>query len=118
MSSSTLPTDKKGRLSLLTELAYGVGEIAPSMTGNIRTFFLLFFITNVAGMSGTTAGIVLLTGRVWDIFIDPVIGWLSDRTISRWGRRHSWMIYGAIPFGLFFFLQWIVPTTEPKLLFW
>jgi GPH family glycoside/pentoside/hexuronide:cation symporter len=118
MSSSTLSTDKQGRLSLLTKLAYGVGEIAPSMAGNIRTFFLLFFLTNVAGMSGTTAGIVLLIGRVWDIFIDPVIGWLSDRTISRWGRRHSWMIYGAIPFGLFFFLQWIVPTSESNLLFW
>jgi GPH family glycoside/pentoside/hexuronide:cation symporter len=118
MSPSTLTTDKQGRLSLLTKLAYGVGEMAPSMAGNIRTFFLLFFLTNVAGMSGTTAGIVLLIGRVWDIFIDPVIGWLSDRTISRWGRRHSWMIYGAIPFGLFFFLQWIVPTTEPNLLFW
>lgn len=118
MPSLSLPTDKQGSLNLLTKLAYGVGEIAPSIAGNIRTFFLLFFLTNVAGMSGTTAGIVLLIGRVWDIFIDPVIGWLSDRTISRWGRRHSWMIYGAIPFGLFFFLQWIVPTTEPNLLFW
>ncbi len=118
MPFSSLPIDQQVRLSLLTKLAYGVGEIAPSMAGNIRTFFLLFFLTNVASMSGTTAGIVLLIGRIWDIFIDPVIGWLSDHTISRWGRRHSWMIYGAIPFGLFFFLQWIVPTTDPNLLFW
>jgi len=118
MSSSTLSINKQGRLSFLTKLAYGVGEIAPSMSGNIRTFFLLFFFTNVAGMSGTTAGIVLLIGRIWDVVNDPLIGWLSDRTISRWGRRHSWMIYSAIPFGLFFFLQWIVPTTEPSLLFW
>ena len=118
MSFSTLPIDKQEKLSLLTKLAYGVGEMAPSMSGNIRAFFLLFFFTNVAGMSGTTAGIVLLIGRIWDIVNDPLIGWLSDRTISRWGRRHSWMIYGAIPFGIFFFLQWIVPTTDPNLLFW
>ena len=43
MSFSTLPIGKQGRLSLLTKLAYGVGEIAPSMSGNIRAFFLLFF---------------------------------------------------------------------------
>jgi len=57
MTSSTSPIDKQERLSLLTKLAYGVGEMAPSMSGNIRAFFLLFFFTNVAGMSGTTAAI-------------------------------------------------------------
>ncbi|MEE3718088.1 MFS transporter [Tumidithrix elongata RA019] len=52
------------------------------------------------------------------------MGWLSDRTVSKWGKRHAWMIFGAIPFGVLFGLQWIVPhfsedsNLNQTLLFW
>jgi GPH family glycoside/pentoside/hexuronide:cation symporter len=59
-----------------------------------------------------------MLGKVWDAVNDPIVGVLSDRTQSRWGRRHPWMIYGAVPFGIFFFLQWIVPPFNATGLFW
>jgi glycoside/pentoside/hexuronide:cation symporter, GPH family len=67
------------------------------------------FFTNVAGLDPKLAGNILAIGKVFDAINDPIVGVLSDRTRSRWGRRHPWMIFGAVPFGLFFFLQWLVP---------
>jgi len=98
-----------GKLNLSTKLAYGAGDLGPAITANLLAFFLLFFFTNVAGLNAALAGSILMIGKLWDAVNDPIIGMLSDRTRSRWGRRHPWMIFGAIPFGVFFFLQWLVP---------
>jgi len=53
---------------------------------------------------------VLLVGKIWDAVNDPVIGWLSDHTKSRFGRRIPWMVLSSVPFALFFFLNWWVPN--------
>jgi GPH family glycoside/pentoside/hexuronide:cation symporter len=98
------------KLDLKTKLAYGAGDLGPAITANIAIFFLLIFFTNVAGIPAGLAGSVLLIGKIWDAVNDPFVGVLTDRTRSRrWGRRLPWMFYGAMPFGIFFFLQWIVP---------
>lgn len=124
MNDSPLFKQPAAPLKLSTKLAYGVGEVASSAITNLRVFFLLYFLTNVAGLNAALAGTILLIGRVWDAVNDPVIGWLSDRTRSRWGRRHPWMMAAALPFGLFCFLQWVVPRlnvspdANQSLLFW
>ncbi|MBD2448825.1 MFS transporter [Nostoc sp. FACHB-152] len=98
------------KLDFKTKLAYGAGDLGPAITANISIFFLLVFFTNVAGIPAGLAGSVLLIGKIWDAVNDPFVGMLTDKTKSRrWGRRLPWMLYGAIPFGIFFFLQWIVP---------
>ncbi|MEH2385653.1 MAG: MFS transporter [Nostoc sp.] len=98
------------KLDFKTKLAYGAGDLGPAITANISVFYLLFFFTNIAGIPAGLAGSILMIGKIWDGVNDPVIGFLSDKTKSRrWGRRLPWMFYGAIPFGIFFFLQWIVP---------
>ena len=105
-------------LNLKTKLAYGVGEFGGEIPNNILVFFLLFFLTNVAGVNPTLAGSVLLVGKVWDAINDPMIGWWSDRTHSPLGRRYPWMLGGALPLAICFFLQWLVPpTTNQWLLF-
>ncbi|MBE8968164.1 MFS transporter [Nostocales cyanobacterium LEGE 12452] len=98
------------KLDLKTKLAYGAGDLGPAITANISVFFLLVFFTNVAGIPAGLAGSILMIGKIWDGINDPFVGFLTDKTKSRrWGRRLPWMFYGAIPFGIFFFLQWIVP---------
>ena len=105
-------------LNLKTKLAYGAGELSKEMPGSILVFFILFFLTNVAGLNPGLAGGVLMLGRIWDAISDPMIGWLSDRTHSRWGRRYPWMLMGAVPLGICFFLQWWAPpTSHPWALF-
>jgi GPH family glycoside/pentoside/hexuronide:cation symporter len=96
-------------ISLSTKLAFGAGDMGAGMTANLVVFSFLIFLTNVAGLSPQLAGTVLLIGKIWDGVNDPLIGFLSDRTQSRWGRRHPWMLYGSIPFGLSFALMWVVP---------
>ncbi|MCG6136307.1 MAG: MFS transporter [Nostoc sp. LLA-1] len=114
-------TPESQKLNLKTKLAYGAGDLGPAITGNISIFFLLVFFTNVAGIPAGLAGSVLMIGKIWDAINDPIIGVLSDRTKSRrWGRRLPWMLYGAIPFGIIFFLQWIVPqfSADPSTNVW
>ncbi len=106
------------KLSFSTKLAYGAGDLGPAITANVVATFLLIFFTNVAGLPAGLAGSILLIGKIWDAINDPIIGALSDRTQSRWGRRHPWMMFGAIPFGIFFFLQWIVPGFDEWGKFW
>lgn len=97
-------------LSFSTKIAYGSGDLGPAITANLLAFFLLYFFTSVAGMNAALAGSVLMIGKIWDAINDPMVGVLSDRTRSaRWGRRYPWMLWGAVPFGITFFLQWIVP---------
>lgn len=112
---SNLETKK---LSFATKLAYGAGDLGPAITSNILVFFLLFFFTNVAGLPAGLASNILLIGKAWDAINDPIVGVLSDRTNHPWGRRYPWMVFGAIPFGIFFLLQWIVPSTNHTVLFW
>lgn len=90
-------------------LAYGAGELGPAMAGSTIIFFQLVFLTDVAGMGAGLAGTVLLIARIWDAINDPLIGWLSDHTKSRWGRRLPWMVVSAVPFSGFFMMFWLVP---------
>ena len=111
--------DKSKKLDLKTKLAYGAGDLGPAITANVSVFFLLVFFTNVAGIPPALAGSILMVGKIWDAVNDPVVGGLTDKTESkRWGRRLPWLLYGAVPFGIFFFLQWIVPSTNVWVLFW
>lgn len=79
------------------------------MAGSTMIFFLMLFFTDVAGLNAGLAGSVLLVGKVWDAINDPLVGLLSDKTRSRFGRRLPWLALGAIPFALFFGMEWWVP---------
>ena len=107
------------KLKLTTKLAYGAGDLGPAITSSIFTFFTMVFLTNVAGISAGLAGTILLVGKISDAASDPVIGFLTDKTKSSWGRRLPWIFYGTVPFGISFFLLWIVPPNINSLgLFW
>lgn len=91
------------------KLAYGVGELAAAVPASLSAFFVLYFFTTVAGLNPALAGSVILIGRLWDAINDPLIGWLSDRTVSPLGRRFPWMLGGVVPMALCALLLWTVP---------
>ncbi len=107
------------KLTLPVKLAYGAGDLGAGLTSQFLSFFLLIFLIDVANMSPLVAGSVLAFGKIWDAINDPLVGVLSDRTQTRWGRRYPWMFLTAVPFGLSYFLIWIVPGFQsPSLQFW
>ena len=103
-------------LSRWRKAAYGAGDSGFSLTSTTLALLYLFFLVNVVGLDPAAAGISLGIGRIWDAFNDLLIGTLSDRTRSRWGRRRPYLLFGAIPFGLTFILMWLVPPTNEQTL--
>jgi GPH family glycoside/pentoside/hexuronide:cation symporter len=96
-------------LSLRAKIGYGIGEINGSLFWTAVAFFLLNYLTDSVGLAAGLAGTALLVGKIWDAVSDPLVGFLSDRTRSRWGRRRPWLLFAALPFGLMFFLMFTSP---------
>ena len=97
------------RLGRPTMLAYGFGAVAYGVKDFGFQTFLLFFFNQVMGLPASKVGLAILCALLLDAFIDPLIGTLSDRTQSRWGRRHPWMYAAALPIAIGWLLLWNPP---------
>ena len=98
------------KLPLKTKIAYGVADLGISLLTASIQFFLLFYYTDILGIDPGIAGTALLVGKLtWDALNDPLFGYWSDRTKSRWGRRKPYMLFGAVPFGLTIWLLFSLP---------
>jgi len=94
--------------TLVTYAAPGLGF--GFMTLLVSTYFMKF-ATDVLAVPAATMGAILLLSRAWDAVADPVAGYLSDRTRTRFGRRRPWMIAGAVPLAVAFALAWSPPAS-------
>lgn len=103
-----MPTADKP--SMATKLAYGFGSVAFGVKNNGFDYFLLIFYSQVLGVDASLVGLALLIALLFDAFSDPLIGYLSDNTHSRWGRRHPFMYAAAIPVSLTYFFLWNPPA--------
>ena len=101
---------KPGKLSLGTKFAYGTADFGIAMVTAAIQFVLFFYYNKVLGMDPALVGSALLVGKLtWDALNDPLVGYISDRTRSKWGRRKPYMLFGAIPFGLTVWLLFSLP---------
>mgnify|MGYP005995006263 FL=1 len=83
--------EKIAKPSISTKFAYGFGAIAFGVKNNGFDYFLLTFYSIVLGVDAPLVGLALLIALVVDSISDPIVGYLSDNTTSKWGRRHPWM---------------------------
>ncbi len=98
--------EKKDRLGFSTKLCFGMGEIPGVTVYSVMGILLMFFFTDVVGILPAIAGAIFMVGRAWDAVTDPLIGMISDRTRSRWGRRRPFLLLSAIPLTIAFIMLW------------
>lgn len=110
------PIRQVGRRSTL---AYGFGAVAYGVKDFGFSTFLLLFYNQVLGLPAAQVGFAIMCALLLDAFIDPAIGFLSDNTRSRWGRRHPWMYGSALPIAVGWLLLWNPPEmSHANLLIW
>ena len=97
------------KLSIKEKIGYSLGDTASHFVWDMVGFWLLFFYTDVYGISAAAAGTIMLVARFWDMAIDPVIGIVSDRTTTRWGKFRPYILFGAIPYAVLAILTFTTP---------
>ncbi|MEP3421579.1 MAG: MFS transporter [Erythrobacter sp.] len=102
----------QGKLPLRLKLIHGFGAVAFGVKDTGFSFFLLFFYSQVLGMDAGLVSVALLLALLVDAVVDPIIGNLSDRTYSRWGRRLPWLYAAPIPLAFAWVMLWSPPGGE------
>lgn len=113
-TGSALSGDAQQRraLPLKLKLIHGFGAVAFGVKDSGFSFFLLIYYNQVLGMSASTVGYVLLAALLIDAVVDPILGNLSDRTYTRWGRRLPWLYAAPIPLAIAWVMLWSPPGGE------
>ena len=101
--------DNAEKLTLKEKISYGFGDFASSMFWKLFSMFLLFFYTDVFGISAAAVGTMILVTRIWDSANDPIMGMIGDRTHTRWGHFRPYLLFVAIPFAIVGVLTFTTP---------
>jgi glycoside/pentoside/hexuronide:cation symporter, GPH family len=97
------------RLSFAEKAGYSLGDAAANFVFMTMILFQLNFYTDTLGISAAAAGTLLLVGRLWDAFFDPMMGVMADRTNTRWGKFRPWVLWTSIPWGIAMILAYTNP---------
>lgn len=100
---------EKSVITFKEKVGYGLGDMSSSMFWKIFGMYLLFFYTKVFGLSPAAAGTMFLLTRIWDAVNDPIMGLISDRTHTRWGKYRPYLLWGAFPFALIGVMTFFTP---------
>lgn len=102
------------KLPLRIKLGNGFGSVAFGVKDNGFATLLLLFYNQVLGLDAGTVGFILLIALLLDAVIDPLVGYWSDKTHGRWGKRHPWMYAAILPMAASWIMLWHPPETLPQ----
>ncbi|MGB8318567.1 MAG: MFS transporter, partial [Ignavibacteriaceae bacterium] len=107
------------KLSVKEKIGFSLGDCASNLFFQTFILFLLIFYTDVFGLPAAAVGTMFLITRIWDAFFDPVIGIISDRTQTRWGKFRPYLLWFALPFAIIGVLTFTTPgfDTTGKLIY-
>jgi GPH family glycoside/pentoside/hexuronide:cation symporter len=99
------------KLPMKTGICYGVGNLAFASLNAVITYFMLFYLTDYAGIAPAAVGTMILIARIWDAVNDPIMGTILDNTKPhpKWGQARPYVLFGSIPMVLFFVMIFAVP---------
>jgi GPH family glycoside/pentoside/hexuronide:cation symporter len=105
--------EKVHELSIKEKAGYGFGDLASVLFWQMITAYLLFFYTDVFGITAAAAGTMILVSRLWDGINDPMMGMIADRTNTRWGKFRPYLIWMSIPLAIIAVLAFTTPDFGP-----
>jgi GPH family glycoside/pentoside/hexuronide:cation symporter len=97
------------RLSVKEKVGYSVGDTASNLYFQIFMLFITYFYTDVFGISARAAATMFLIGRIWDAVNDPIMGYIADRTNTKWGKFRPYLLWIVIPLGVLGVLTFTTP---------
>lgn len=104
---------RQPQVPLQARIGFGIGDFGFLLVWQGTTMFLMYFYTDVLGISPAIAGLIYMIAMIWDAVTDPVFAALADRTRSRMGMYRPWLLMGAIPFGVSYPLAFSGPGGLP-----
>ena len=107
------------RLPVRKKIGFGIADIGGNLFFTAMGFWTLTYLTDTVYLAPALAGIAIMVAKIWDAVTDPIVGFLSDNTRSRFGRRRPYLLFGALPFGLSLWLFFTKPSFAGQTaLFW
>jgi glucuronide carrier protein len=106
----TRPPVAGAHLPAKSVLGYGLGDFANNLAFSLSTTFLLYYYTDVSGLSAAAIGTMFLVVRLWDAVADLFAGRVVDGTMTRWGKFRPFLLFGAVPLLFLSFLTFHVPA--------
>lgn len=97
------------KLSFQEKVGYSLGDTASHFVWDMVGFWILIFYTDTFGISAAAAGTIMLVARVWDMFSDPLMGVIADRTNTRWGKFRPYILWMALPYGVLAVMAFSTP---------
>ena len=85
------------KLSFKSKFFYGGGDFAINIMWQLTVFYLLFFYTDIFGLSPSSAGLVFFIAKIWDAITDPIMGYIADNTSTKWGKFRPYILFGSVP---------------------
>jgi GPH family glycoside/pentoside/hexuronide:cation symporter len=104
---------ESGKLRFVERMGYGFGDMASCLFWQTFSMFLLFFYTDIFGITAAAAGTMFLVTRIWDTLFDPLMGIVADRTTTRWGKFRPYLLWMCVPLGLTAILTFTTPGLTP-----
>ena len=102
------------KLTMKTKVGFGICDVGGNLFFTVMAFQLASYLTDTVGMTAVLMGISMMIGRIVDAVTDPLMGFISDRTRSRWGRRRPYLLFGAIPLFICMVLMFTNPHMESQ----
>ena len=117
MTTTAAPTERRGALArqpATAVIGYGLGDFACNLAFSMVTTFLLYYMTDVAGLTAAAIGTMFLVVRLWDAFTDLFAGRMVDKTMTRWGKFRPFILWFAVPVTVMSVLNFNVPSPGIK----
>ena len=100
MKTTNIAPDSYVKVSVREKIGYGFGDLASNLSFGFVSLFLLFFYTNIYGITAVQASLIFVIARVLDALFNIFIGYVIDKTHTRYGKLRPYLLFGAVPLGL------------------